>query len=151
MRFAAAVPNISFGPRAGFARGLETLRHLRRRVKELSDASSFHCLMFSGLPFSEEVREFLLDTARRMRRGGVERQPFKFETYEGEVRTKFTPFFVSTHLQGILFTAEVECEGGKTSVRFLVTPRELKKKTAAKWGPWLRAGGKHPRDNAVNN
>jgi hypothetical protein len=107
--------------------------------------------MFSGLPFSEEVREFLLDTARRMRRDRVERQPFKTETYEGEVRTNFTPFFVSTHLQGILFTAELECEEGKTCVRFLVTPRELKKKTDAKWGPWLKVERQHPRDNAANN
>ncbi len=36
--------------------------------------------MFSGLPFSEEVRDFLLDTARRMNRGRIERQPFKSPT-----------------------------------------------------------------------
>jgi hypothetical protein len=113
--------------------------------------SPFHCLMFSGLPFSEEVREFLLDTARRMNRSRAERQPFKSETYEGEVRTKFTPFFVSSHLQGILFTAELECAEGRTSVRFLVTPRELRKKSDAKWGPWLKIERQHPRDNAANN
>jgi hypothetical protein len=107
--------------------------------------------MFSGLPFSEEVRDFLLDTARRMNRNRVERQPFKSETYQGEVRTKFTPFFVSTHLQGILFTADLECDEGKTMVRFLVTPHELKKKSDARWGPWLKVGRRHPRDNAANN
>jgi|GEM_PF-4157099 len=108
--------------------------------------------MFSGLPFSEEVREFLLDVARRMNREGVERQPFKSETYEGEVRTKFTPFFVSSHLQGILFTADLECAEGRTTVRFLVTPRELRRKSDdARWGPWLKVERRHPRDNAANN
>jgi hypothetical protein len=107
--------------------------------------------MFSGLPFSEEVREFLLDTARRMNRERAECQPFKSETYEGEVRTKFTPFFVSSHLRGILFTADLECAGGRTIVRFLVTPSELRKRSDAKWGPWLKVGRRHARDNAANN
>ncbi|HZI19864.1 MAG TPA: hypothetical protein VEY09_14865 [Pyrinomonadaceae bacterium] len=97
------------------------------------------------------MREFLLDTARRMNRERAERQPFKSEKYEGEVRTKFTPFFVSSHLQGVLFTADLECTEGRTTVRFLVTPRELRKKSDAKWGPWLKVERRHPRDNAANN
>lgn len=107
--------------------------------------------MFSGLPFGEELRDFLLDTARLMKREGLERRRFKSDEYEGEVRTKFTPYFVSTSLQGLLFTAELECAEGKTSVRFLVTPRELKKRSDGRWSGWLRSERAHPRDNAANN
>ncbi len=103
------------------------------------------------MPFSSEVRDFLVDTARRMKRARRERQPFKSETYEGEVRTKFTPYFVSTSLHGILFTADLECAEGGTTVRFLVTPEELKKPGDGKWTPWIRAARTHPRDNAANN
>ena len=113
--------------------------------------SVFQCLMFSGVPFSEEVRDFLVDTARRMKRARRERQPFKSDTYEGEVRTKFTPYFVSTSLHGVLFTADLECAEGKTTVRFLVTPQELKKPSDARWGPWLKLARTHPRDNAASN
>jgi hypothetical protein len=107
--------------------------------------------MYSGVPFSEEVRDFLVDTARLMSRERHERQPFKSETCEGEVRTKFTPYFVSTSLHGILFTAELECAEGQTTVRYLVTPRELKRKRQGRWGPWLKVEPTHPRDNAANN
>jgi hypothetical protein len=107
--------------------------------------------MYSGVPFSEEVRDFLVDAARRMSRARVERQPFKSDACEGVVRTKFTPFFVSTSLHGILFTAELECAEGKTTVRYLVTPRELKKKREGRWAPWLKVEPTHPRDNAANN
>lgn len=113
--------------------------------------SAFQCLMYSGLPFSEEVRDFLVDAARRMKRGGVERQPFKSETYEGVISTRFTPYFVSSSLSGILFTAELECDAGKTLVRYLMTPHELKKKGDGRWSPWLKIERKHPRDNAANN
>lgn len=107
--------------------------------------------MFSGLPFPEEIREFLMDAARRMNRSRNERQKFKSGSYEGVVRTKFTPFFVSSHLQGILFTAELECEEGRTQVRFLMTPRELKRKGDGRWSPWYKIERSHPRDNAANN
>ncbi len=108
--------------------------------------------MYSGVPFSEEVRDLLVEAARRMSRGRVEFHHFKTDAYEGEVRTKFTPYFVSSSLSGILFTAELECAEGKTTVRYLVSPGELKKKGDGRWGPWLRVGkAKHPRDNAANN
>jgi hypothetical protein len=110
--------------------------------------------MYSGVPFSEEVRDFLVEAARRMSRERAERQPFRSDSCEGEVRTKFTPYFVSTSLHGILFTAELECAEGKTTVRYLVTPRELKRKQrggGGRWGPWLKAQPAHPRDNAANN
>ena len=113
--------------------------------------SVFQCLMFSGVPFSSEVRDFLVEAARGMKRAGVECQPFKSEAYEGEIRTKFTPYFVSTSLHGILFTADLECEEGKTTVRFLVTPRELEKPGRGRWSQWLRVEPSHPRDNAANN
>ena len=116
-------------------------------------ASAFQCLMYSGVPFSEEVRDFLVEAARRMSRARAERQPFRSDSCEGEVRTNFTPYFVSTSLHGILFTAELECAEGKTTVRYLVAPRELKKKQrgGGRWGPWLKAEPTHPRDNAANN
>jgi hypothetical protein len=107
--------------------------------------------MYSGAPFSDEIKEFLIDTARHMSRNQIERQPFKSEAYEGEIRTKFTPYFVSTSLAGILFTANLECEAGTTLVRFLVTPRQLKKRVKGKWSPWYRITTTHPRDNAANN
>ena len=114
--------------------------------------SAFQCLMYSGVPFSEEVRELLVEAARRMSRARVECQPFKTDACEGEVRTKFTPYFVSSSLTGILFTAEVEGAEGKTVVRYLVSAEELKKRGGGRWGPWLRVGGKgHPRENAANN
>jgi hypothetical protein len=50
-----------------------------------------------------------------------------------------------------MFTAVLECEEGKTMVRYLVTPRELKKKGDRKWSPWYKVDVKHPRDNAGNN
>lgn len=111
----------------------------------------FQCLMYSGVPFSEEVRDFLVDTARLMSRRRAERQAFKSETCEGEVRTKFTPYFVSTSLHGVLFTADLECAEGKTTVRYLVTPRELRRRREGRWGPWLKVEPAHPRDNAANN
>ena len=116
-------------------------------------ASAFQCLMYSGVPFSEEVRDFLVEAARRMSRARSERQPFRSDSCEGEVRTNFTPYFVSSSLHGILFTAELECAEGKTTVRYLVTPRELKRKQrgGGRWGPWLKAEPAHPRDNAANN
>jgi hypothetical protein len=107
--------------------------------------------MYSGVPFSEEVRDLLVDAARLMSRGRLERQPFKTDECEGEVRTKFTPYFVSTSLHGVLFTADLECAKGKTTVRYLVTPRELRRKRGGRWGPWLRVEPAHPRDNAANN
>ncbi len=113
--------------------------------------SGFQCLMFSGVPFSTEVRDFLIDTARQMKRAKRERQPFKSDSFEGELQTKFTPYFVSTSLSGILFTANLECAEGKTTVRFLVTPQELKKPSQGRWSDWLRFERKHPRDNAANN
>ena len=111
----------------------------------------FHCLMTSGLPFSAEIRNFLVDTARRMNRQKLNRQRFKSDTYEGEIRTQFTPYFVSSFLHGIMFTAELECAEGATTVRFLVTPQELKQKSDPKWSPWYKLAAKHPRDNAANN
>lgn len=113
--------------------------------------SEFQCLMYSGVPFSEEVRDFLVDTARHMKRNRLERQPFKADSFEGEIRTRFTPYFVSTSLSGILFTAELECEAGKTLVRYLMTPRELRKKGDGRWSPWLKVERTHPRDGAANN
>ena len=112
---------------------------------------NFHCLMYSGVPFSEEIRDFLMDAARHMSRHQIERQQFKSESFEGEVRTKFTPYFVTSSLHGILFTAEIECEAGKTLVRYLVTPQELEKPGDHKWTPWYKIELNHPRDNAVNN
>ncbi len=111
----------------------------------------FHCLMYSGVPFSEEIRNFLVDTARHMKRKRLKRQSFKFLSYEGEIRTRFTPYFVSSSLHGIMFTAELECEEGKTMVRYLVTPQELKKKGDRRWSQWYEIDMKHPRDNAANN
>lgn len=119
--------------------------------KKRGRPAPFQCLMYSGVPFSEEVRDFLVDTARLMNRSRLERQPFKSAECEGEVRTKFTPYFVSTSLHGVLFTAELECAEGKTTVRYLVTPRELKRRREGRWGPWLRVEPAHPRDNAANN
>ena len=114
-------------------------------------ASAFQCLMYSGVPFSEEVRDFLVEAARRMSRARTERQPFRSDSCEGVVRTKFTPYFVSTSLSGILFTAELECEAGRTLVRYLMTPRELKKRGDGRWSPWLKIENTHPRDGAANN
>ena len=111
----------------------------------------FHCLMYSGVPFSEEIRDFLVDSARRMKRKRLKRQSFKSPSYEGEIRTRFTPYFVSSSLRGIMFTAELECEEGKTMVRYLVTPQELKKKDDRRWSQWYGIDLKHPRDNAANN
>ena len=111
----------------------------------------FQCLMYSGVAFSEEIKNFLVDTARRMKRKRIERQPFKSDAYEGEIRTKFTPYFVSSSLHGIMFTAELECEEGRTVVRYLVTPEQLKKKSKAEWSPWYRIETRSPRDNAANN
>ncbi|OLE53582.1 MAG: hypothetical protein AUG51_11990 [Acidobacteria bacterium 13_1_20CM_3_53_8] len=111
----------------------------------------FQCLMYSGVPFSEEIKNFLVDTARHMKRKRIERQPFKSDAYEGEIRTKFTPYFVSSSLHGIMFTAELECEEGRTIVRYLVTPEQLKKKSKSEWSPWYRIETSHPRDNAANN
>ena len=109
--------------------------------------------MYSGLPFSEEIRNFLVETARHMSRRKLKRQRFESETYAGEVRTQFTPYFVSTHLHGVMFTAELRCEEGATTVRYLVTPQELKrkKKIETRWSPWLKRERPHPRDNAANN
>jgi len=111
----------------------------------------FQCLMYSGLPFSEEIKNFLVDTARHMKRKRIERQSFKSDSYEGEIRTKFTPYFVSSSLHGIMFTAELECEEGRTVVRYLVTPKQLKKRAKSEWSPWYRVEASHPRDNAANN
>ena len=111
----------------------------------------FHCLMYSGVPFSEEIRNFLVATARHMKRKRLKRQSFKALSYEGEIRTRFTPYFVSSSLHGIMFTAELECEEGKTMVRYLVTPQELKKKDDRRWSQWYEIDMKHPRDNAANN
>jgi hypothetical protein len=107
--------------------------------------------MYSGVPFSEEIRDFLLDTARRMKRQRLNRQTFKSDSYEGEIQTQFTPYFIASSLHGILFTARLECEEGKTQVRYLVTPQELKKKSDRKWSPWYKIASRHPRDNAANN
>jgi hypothetical protein len=113
--------------------------------------SEFLCLMNSGVPFSEELRDFLVDTARYMKRNKIERQRFKSESYEGEIRSKFTPYFISSGLSGVLFSAELECEEGKTTVRYLMTTKDLKKKADVKWSPWYKVEATHPRDNASNN
>ena len=111
----------------------------------------FYCLMSSGLPFSEDIRNFLVDTARPMNRHKIERQPFKSDYYEGEIRTQFTHYFVTSSLYGIMFTAELECEEGKTMFRYLITAEELKKNGDRKWSSWYKIALNHPRDNAANN
>ncbi len=107
--------------------------------------------MTSGLPFSAEIRDLLVDTARRMKRQKLNRQRFKPDTYGGEIRTQFTPYFVSSFLHGIMFTAELECEEGATTALYLVTPQELKEQSDPKWSPWYKLTAMHPRENAANN
>jgi hypothetical protein len=111
----------------------------------------FLCLMTSGIPFPDDISDFLVNLAVKMKREKLEKQSFKSTTYEGEMRTKFTPYFIASAMSGILFTATLECEEGKTEVRFLVDTKNLRYRENYEWGDWQRVDNDHPANKASYN
>lgn len=80
-----------------------------------------HCLFVSGISLTEEMHEVLYLAACSMIRKDARSQNIKRPNLEGKIRTAFTER-VLVGMSGIEFYADLEMEGAKGRVKFLIRP-----------------------------
>lgn len=119
---------------------------------------SFCVLRATGPALSEETREALIETARKIYQdsGG---QPlsrsttckFKTDRAEGEIVTRLTPLGLGT-FWGVVFSAEIETDLGVNKIRFIVGLEALEHRgeICYEWLP-VEEPEPHPRNNAMFN
>lgn len=83
-----------------------------------------NCLMVSGQSLTDDIRQALLETARKMVKAGSKKRRFSLKGFEGRVTTKYEHHSVG-NLRGMHFEATVESERMKTKVSFLVRQVDL--------------------------
>lgn len=98
-------------------------------------SGNIYCMMFAGRPLSTPVRDALLCTAREMVKNGRDRQWFRLDDGEGLI-------LLAGHgnvggISGVLFSAEVETNEGKTAASYIVRRSDLDDDEEGVWDPWV--------------
>lgn len=83
-----------------------------------------NCLMTSGQPLTDEIREVLFKTAQAMVKSGSKKRSFTRKTFEGQVTTK-NEYLSIGNITGMHFEAIVEWGRTRSRVSFLVRSLDL--------------------------
>lgn len=95
------------------------------------------CLMTSSVSLSDRMSEVLFDTACVMLRDGVKRKFIRDSgVIEGMVSTSFKAVAL-VGSAGTEFTAEVETELGRGTVRFIVREQDADRRNRGLWVPFF--------------
>lgn len=86
----------------------------------------FNCLMFTGKPLTEDLRNYLYRLACAMMRDRNQRKTIKHDAAIGTVRNENQSARLGSY-SGETFFAEMETKHGKTTVRYLVSTRNHRK------------------------
>ncbi len=109
------------------------------------------CVMVKNLCLTGEDRDLLFETARDMLRArprkDATRRTVKTDKLEGVVKTELKQACLGTFV-GIMFTAEVETDMGKGSVRYLVLDDHLNEELVN--NTWLESNPQRSRSAAWN-
>lgn len=84
----------------------------------------FFCLMVHGPGLTSDIRRFLLKASQEMFRKRKQRQDIKTDEFEGWVETDFKHAALGW-FSGIVFSAEIESDKGRTWTRYIVNTRNL--------------------------
>lgn len=91
-----------------------------------------YCLMTSGTPLSDAMRNRLFTVAREMVAAGATKKTFKTDDFEGAVYTTGECASLG-FISGAYFTAVIESEHVSTKTKFIVPTGELSDLDKAKW------------------
>jgi hypothetical protein len=86
--------------------------------------SGIQCLMINGPGITAGIRNNILLVTAKMRQEIKTKVSIRTKFFEGIIKTKLETRVLGS-LSGLLFEAEIECERGKTFIRFIVNEREL--------------------------
>lgn len=89
--------------------------------------SGIWCIMFTGRPITDDIRDALFIQAYLMLRTSTRSKRFKSREYncEGVVTTEFERY-AHVGTSGYLFDAIVECEAGELKVQYLLRDQDLR-------------------------
>ena len=82
------------------------------------------CVMFSGLPLTDDVRSALFRAACELYQKQQRETKLKTDDFEGAVQTAGERSSLGG-FYGILFNAEIETNLGKTTVRYIVSEADI--------------------------
>lgn len=85
-----------------------------------------HCLLFSGIPLNDEIRNLLFYTAQEMFSDKVAYQEVKNLWCEGYLKTDWKVSGMGTSY-GTVFEAYLETNKGTTTVSFITTHEKIKR------------------------
>lgn len=91
-----------------------------------------YCLIVSGVPLTEAMRNCLFAAAREMVARGWTKRTLKHDDFEGAIYTRGESASMGS-ISGIHFTAVIESERVSTRTSFIVPTGELVDLDQAKW------------------
>lgn len=90
------------------------------------------CILTSGQPLTEKVRDVLFENACDMIAEENEYQEIKGRDYAGVIKTDFETVSLGTAV-GIVFDAAIEFNGKKTTVQYIVRGSDYEHFSELKW------------------
>lgn len=90
------------------------------------DMDQIFCLMRSGLPLTEAAGIFLMDQACELSRADKKKDYFMTEHFEGMISTE-GKYASLGYSRGTIFTAVIESQQGKTTVKFIADVAFIKR------------------------
>ena len=88
--------------------------------------NDFFCLMLSGMFLTDDIRNFLYDTALDMYLNTEDQHRFSNRHAEGVIQTDWVGSGMAD-VWGILFTAHIENDRGETQVTYIVGLKRLER------------------------
>lgn len=83
-----------------------------------------YCVMFTGIPLDDEIRNFLLKVAQKMVDSKKSKVSVKNEELEGLISTKWLRKGIGSTF-GIEFLADIDTLDGSTKVTYIVPSRKI--------------------------
>lgn len=98
-----------------------------------------YCLMNSGLPLTNKLRDVLLINAYDMWENKRSVQKIKGKDYDGMIESNFNKPAIFVSMSGFIFDAILGIDKGETDVRFFVRTSELENFNlhSGKWIPGI--------------